>query len=102
MFYVNSSNVTPISLATRTPVANIALPRGARAPYAIAITPDGTTAYVANNGSSNVTPNNLATRTAGAAIALPAGAGAPYAIAITPDGTTPFIANDGSSNVTLG
>ncbi len=57
-------------------------PLNALGPWAIAITPDGATAYVANNGSSNVTPINLTTRTAGSPIA--AGTG-PVAVAITPD-----------------
>ena len=51
-------------------------------PSAIAITPDGVTAYIANLGSDNVLPLTLATRTAGSPI--PAGNG-PIAAVITPD-----------------
>ena len=64
-------------------------------PYAIAITPDGKTAYVANSGT--VTPITTATDTAG----TPITAGSdPYAIAITPDGKTAYVANNGSGTVT--
>ena len=50
-------------------------------PSAVAITPNGKTAYVSNNGSGTVTPISTATNTADKAIK--AGTG-PYAIAITP------------------
>ena len=58
-------------------------PRG-RVPDAIAITPDGQTAYVATTGNT-VIPIATATNTAGTPIALGT---APSAIAITPDGQT--------------
>ena len=51
----------------------------------IAITPDGKTAYVANDGSDTVTPINTATNTAGPLITTGT---FPWAIAITPDGKT--------------
>jgi hyaluronoglucosaminidase len=47
----------------------------------MAITPDGTTAYVANTNYGTVTPIDTATNTAGTPI--PVGSG-PWAIAITP------------------
>ena len=50
-------------------------------PLAIAITPDGKTAYVANVGSQSVTPIATATDTAGADISVGI---SPEAIAITP------------------
>jgi YVTN family beta-propeller protein len=50
-------------------------------PEAIAITPDGKTAYVANEKSGTVTPVDTATNTARAAIKVGAG---PDAIAIAP------------------
>ena len=63
-------------------------------PRAIAITPDGRTAYVANSGAENVphsatvTPIRVATGTAGKPIGL---AGPPQAIAITPNGKTAYV-----------
>jgi YVTN family beta-propeller protein len=49
-------------------------------PYAIAITPDGKTAYVLNIGSGTVTPIRTATGTAGTPITVGT---EPMAIAIT-------------------
>ena len=47
-----SNTVTPITTATNTAGAPIAVEN----PTGIAITPDGTTAYVANASSDSVTP----------------------------------------------
>jgi YVTN family beta-propeller protein len=54
--------VTPITTATNT--AGHPITTGSD-PWAIAITPDGTTAYVDNAGSGTVTPITTATNTAG-------------------------------------
>ena len=53
----------PITTATGT----TGTPIRSAAPHAIAITPDGTTAYVANWGFGTVTPIDIATGTAGTA-----------------------------------
>jgi YVTN family beta-propeller protein len=66
-------------------------------PDAIAITPDGATAYVANFGSGTVTPIDTATNTAGPAIAVGKG---PDDIAITPDGATAYVADANAGTVT--
>jgi YVTN family beta-propeller protein len=66
-------------------------------PTAIAITPDGKTAYVANEGSNTVTPITVATGTAGTPITV---GSTPDAIAITPNGQTAYVANEGSRTVT--
>jgi YVTN family beta-propeller protein len=58
-------------------------------PAAIAITPDGKTAYVTNLLSSTVTPIATATNTPGKPIKVPR---LPEAIAITPDGKTAYVA----------
>ena len=65
------------------------------APSAIAITPDGKTAYVTT--SDGVIPIATATNTAGPLIA--AGDGSGY-IAIMPDGTTAYVIDQGSDMVT--
>jgi len=71
--------VTPISTATNTPLP--AIPVGS-APEAIAITPNGETAYVGVGLSlSIVVPIDTATNTVLPAITVPGG---PRAIAITP------------------
>jgi YVTN family beta-propeller protein len=94
-FVVNSGGtVTPINLTTRR--AGPAIAVGAN-PEAIAITPDGRTAYVANYGSNSVTPIDTATRLAAPPIAVGAN---PDAIAITPNGRTAYVADDGSNSVT--
>ena len=77
-----SGTVTPIATATNT--AGPPIPVGAD-PNAIAITPDGKTAYVPTPiGAGTVTPIATATNTAGPPITTGA---EPNAIAITPDGS---------------
>jgi YVTN family beta-propeller protein len=56
-----SNTVTPIRTATNTALPPI---KTGRQPGAITITPDGKTAYVANNGPGTVTPIRTATNTA--------------------------------------
>jgi len=70
--------VTPINLATNTPGTPI---RVGDNPDWVEITPDGTTAYVVNDGSGTVPPINTATNTPGAAIKA---GHDPVEIAITP------------------
>ena len=85
---------TPIDIATNTAGPPIGV---GDIPTAIAITPDGATAYVANGGSDTVTPIDIATNTAGP----PIGAGTiPFGIAITPDGATAYVTNILSDNLT--
>ena len=60
-------------------------------PDAIAITPDGQTAYVANGNDNDVVPVNTTNDSVGTPI--PVG-GSPVAIAITPDGETAYVANN--------
>jgi YVTN family beta-propeller protein len=94
-FVVNSGGtVTPIGLTARR--AGKPIKVGAN-PQAIAITPDGSTAFVANYGSNSVTPIRTVSRRAGTPI--PVGR-QPWAIAITPDGRTAYVANYGSNSVT--
>ena len=64
---------------------------------AIAITPDGSTAYVTDNGDGTVTPIDIATDVAGSPIAV---GRAPAAIAITPDGSSAYVVNQGDGTVT--
>jgi YVTN family beta-propeller protein len=64
---------------------------------AIAITPDGKSAYVVNYVPGTVTPIDLRTHEPGEEI--PVG-DEPWAIAITPDGRTAYVANRTSGTVT--
>lgn len=67
-------------------------------PSAVAITPDGTAAYVPNENSYDVTPINIAYNTAGVPISVGSGADG---IAITPDGTTAYVTNFDDSTVSI-
>ena len=84
--------MTPIATATNTAGPPITVGGG---PQAIAITPDGKTAYVTNFDSDTVTPIATATNTAGPPITVGHG---PDAIAITPDGKTAYVANGNSGH----
>ena len=85
--------MTPIATATNTPGARI--PAGST-PAAIAITPDGKTAYVADaTNPGTVTPITIATNTARA----PIGVGeSPQIIAITPNGKTAYATGENSTS----
>ena len=82
----SGDTVTPIRTATRTALKAITVGTD---PIAIAITPDGGTAYVVNGGGT-VTPIATATNTALPDIKVGAD---PDAIAITPNGKTAYVAN---------
>jgi DNA-binding beta-propeller fold protein YncE len=94
-----TDSVIPVNTATHAVGTPITVGSG---PSAIAITPDGSTAYVADEGTTNtapgfVTPIDLSTNTPGAPI--PVGSG-PDAIAITPNGSTAYVGNYNDDTVT--
>jgi YVTN family beta-propeller protein len=95
-----SGTVTPVDTATDT--AGQAIKVGAQ-PSAIAITPDGRTAYVVNTSDQaglkdgTVTPITTATDQPGKPITVGI---EPDAIAITPNGQTAYVANQLSGTVT--
>ena len=98
--------MTPIDLTTNTAerAIKISTEPGPTSgyfgqPLAIAIAPDGMTAYVADGASSTVTPIDLATGTPGASISLTGKVGAD-AIAISSNGAAAYVANQPSSTVT--
>ena len=66
-------------------------------PSAVAVTPDGTTAYVTDLDYDEVTPINTSTLTPGTPIKVCV---YPAAIAITPDGTTAWVVCEGSGSGT--
>jgi YVTN family beta-propeller protein len=85
----STNTLTPITVATG--VKGSALALGISGAWAIAMTPDGTTAYVTNASSSgSIVPVTLSTMTVGTPIAVGA---YPRGIVITPDGSTAFVAN---------
>jgi YVTN family beta-propeller protein len=94
---------TPIDTATNTPGKPIDV---GSEPFAITVTPDGKTVYVANtwentgrpaSAPGTVTPIATATNTPGAPIEV---GSQPWAFAITPDGKTAYVINFASASVT--
>jgi YVTN family beta-propeller protein len=69
---------------------------GGSDPNAIAVTPNGLTAYVADEGGSKVVPFNAITDSTGSTIGMPSG---PNDLAVTPDGTKLFVTVPGSNVV---
>jgi DNA-binding beta-propeller fold protein YncE len=88
--YTATESMTPIATATGKAGTPISV---GQSPHAIAITPNGATAYVVNLGTQDdVQPINLATGQAQTAIT---GVGTePIAIAITPNGQTAWVVDD--------
>jgi len=86
----NTGWVTPINTMTNRPGKPIKV---GDSPLAVAITPGGKTAYVANSGSGTVIPIATATNTPGKPIKS---GNSPAWIAITPNGKTAYVANQGA------
>jgi YVTN family beta-propeller protein len=68
-------------------------------PQGVAVTPDGTHAYVANV-SDSVSVIDTSTNIVSATVPLPAGS-EPIAVAISPDGTRAYVASCGTSSVSV-
>jgi DNA-binding beta-propeller fold protein YncE len=87
------TTVTPLDLSTNTPGTPIEV---GPAPFGVAVTPDGSTAYVATGGgqvgsTDALVPIDVDTDTPG--IPIPIGTeGEPRSVVITPDGSTAFVA----------
>jgi YVTN family beta-propeller protein len=91
-----SDSVLAIRVATSTLERVIKVGRGAF-PDAIAITPNGKTAYVTLASNDEVLPVSIAANKPGRAVKVGV---FPDALAITPNGRTVYVANDGSDTVT--
>lgn len=97
-FAIDAYDILPIDVATGRPGKPIDVGPG---PGAIALAPDGATAYVVDSGTpvhpvAYMVAVNLATGATGPPIATGAGPrGGPMAIAITPDGRWIYVANAG-------
>jgi DNA-binding beta-propeller fold protein YncE len=81
-------NVVPVDVTAGR--AETPIPADLR-PEAIAITPNGRTAYVADAFAATVTPIDLTTGVAGAAISIASNSGI-SSIAISPNGATAYVA----------
>lgn len=89
------SNVSVIDAATNTVVATVTVGRSA---IGVAITPNGTRAYV-TNGDGSVSVINTATNLVADTIT---GFSGPRGIAFTPDGMHAYVSNDPSSVSVIG
>jgi YVTN family beta-propeller protein len=72
---------------------------GGGSPAGIAVTPDGTRAYVTNFVSNSVSVIETATNAVTATIRV--GVEPYYGVAITPDGTRAYVTNEGSNSVSV-
>ena len=84
--------VYPITLATDAVGSPIGLGDADADPDSIAITPDGSTAFVVAHGDGSLIPIDLSTDTAGSPN-TDVGFGALY-VAISPDGSTAYVSNN--------
>jgi YVTN family beta-propeller protein len=87
--------VSVISVATGTVLGSITVGSN---PYGVAVTPDGTKAYVTNYGSDTVSVIDVATGTVLGSITVGI---APAEVAVTPDGTKAYVTNNGSGTVSV-
>lgn len=91
-----SGSITPITTAPTLapgPAVNVSAN-----PSAVAVAPDGRTAYSVSAGDGTVIPVDVATNRARAPIAV---GNQPAAIAIAPDGATAYVANTGSASLSV-
>ena len=94
----SEASVTPIAVATNTPGA--AIKGVGSSPFAIAIAPDGKTAYVTENGGAGkVVPIELPSGTVGNPIAVGSSGDGLLGIAISPDGSTAYVSDYTKSEV---
>jgi YVTN family beta-propeller protein len=93
----SQGTVYPVNLSTDA--VGTGLTVGQIGPYTstIAITPDGSTAYVTNSAGDTVVPVNLGTWKAGPAITVGSD---PSSIAFSPDGGTAYVTNSGGDTIT--
>jgi YVTN family beta-propeller protein len=96
-----SDTVSVIDTATNTVVATIAVGDN---PQGVAVSPDGTRAYVTNGGSGDVgdpgTVSVIDTATNRVIVQIPVGL-SPGGVDVTPDGTRAYVANRGSGTVSV-
>ena len=95
MSRTSTHNVSAIATATNTVTATI--PVG-NSPEGVAVSPDTSKVYVANQRSNNVSVIDTATNKVTATI--PVGS-EPGGVAVTPDGSTVYVANFLSNNVSV-
>ena len=95
MTNVGSSSFSVIDTSSNTVVATAAV---GSPPEGVAITPDGTRAYVTNPFSDSFSVIDTSSNTV---VATSAVGFQPVGVAITPDGTRAYVANSGSASVSV-
>src|SRR6266446_3404301 len=96
----HGNTVSVIATATNT-VVGLPIPVGTL-PLGVAVTPDGSTVYVANSGDGSVngTVSVIATATNTVTATIPVG-NLPVGVAVTPDGSKVYVANEVDSTVSV-
>ena len=85
-----------IATATNTVITTVNV---GRLPFGLAVTPDGSKVYVANNGAGTVSVISTATDTVlGPAITV---GSSPVGVGVTLDGSKVYVANEGSNSVSV-
>lgn len=92
----SDASVTPIDIATNVAGTPIGVGAG---PNDVVVSPDGKTAYVANQNPTPGTVSVIDTATNNVTATIPAG-NQPAGITITPDGKTVYVTDYGSGQVT--
>jgi YVTN family beta-propeller protein len=92
-----SNTVSVIATATNTVVATVSV---GTTPFGVAITPDGTHVYVANNVAQDATVSVIATATNTVVATIPVGSRVVW-VAITPDGTHAYVTNQDANTVSV-
>lgn len=95
--YVANYNSDTVSIIDTQSETVTATPAVGFNPRAVAIIPDGTQVYIANNGEASVSAINASTL---AVTTINVGT-FPYAIATTPDGTKAYVVNNNSGSVSV-
>lgn len=98
LYVVNlNKSVTIINTQTNTRITTLDF--GSSGATCVAITPDGTTAYVTLTTDSSIVPINTATNAVGSPISMGITDSSPYGIAISPDGKTAYVVLAGINSV---
>lgn len=90
-------NVSVLATAMNTGSVVATIPVGGIA-QGVSISPDGASAYVANNGDNTVSVIDTTTRTVVATV--PVGGG-PFGLSVTPDGALVYVANEFQGGVSV-
>ncbi len=94
----NAPFAVPVNLASQTPGEAKLLPGGGEGGGGrVAITPDGTRAYVADSNTDQVIPIDVASNTPGTPIDVGFG---PFAVAVAPNGTRAYVTDSFANSIT--